>query len=409
MLQRSRWTNTFRAPLSWLLTLAMLTLGMGCEGESSPEGTLPEHQTTRLSLESATTSTFALSPTGWAADRVGGNIAVQLTAPSRTSSWTATSSASWLTVSPRSGRGSASLTVTASVYTGSSATRTAAISVGGQTFQVTQYGEGATLALSANSWHAPLLGGSTTVDVSTAPSTLGWTATSSAAWLTVSPTSGTGNGVLTLAATSNNLSLEPRSATVNVGGRTITVSQDGDTPTGGNTVQNVTPSTWAPSSASQTTTVKIKITGGGGPTLSLSGCTSDVSWARVTALTKPKDYDATVEVDANTGNTRTGTITFTDSTNSSKTLTITQASPPATVTLSPTSLSFVGAGETKSTAISAVPAGGSWTVSNSASWLTFSATSGSGGATLNVTAAASTSVNQRTASVIINNATLSVT
>ena len=59
--------------------------------------------------------------------------------------------------------------------------------------------------------------------------TTSWKADAAAdapAWLTVSPGSGTGTGAVTLTAAPN-MSVLPRSATVTIAGRPVTVTQDG--------------------------------------------------------------------------------------------------------------------------------------------------------------------------------------
>ncbi len=71
-------------------------------------------------------------------------------------------------------------------------------------------------------------GGSKTVNVT---SNISWTATSSASWLTVSPTSGSNNGTITATATTNTSSSE-RTATITISGsgvtsQTISVTQAG--------------------------------------------------------------------------------------------------------------------------------------------------------------------------------------
>lgn len=71
---------------------------------------------------------------------------------------------------------------------------------------------------------------------------------------------------------------------------------------------------------------------------------------------------------------------------------------PLSLTVSPTALSYTQAGGTQSAAISAnVP----WTVSSSASWASVSATTGTGNGTLQITCAANSSYDPRTATITV--------
>src|SRR5471030_1134545 len=129
--------------------------------------------------------TYALSASSLSLDANGGAGAIGLTTVDNCG-WTAASSASWLTVSPASGTFSASIAyVAANNATGS--TRTATITVGGQTVTVTQ--TPCVFTFTPGSLSAGSGGASGPVDIS-ALSTCGWTAATSAPWLTVYPSIG---------------------------------------------------------------------------------------------------------------------------------------------------------------------------------------------------------------------------
>jgi len=83
---------------------------------------------------------FSISPTTDLLTDVGGTGIITLTANDMACAWTASSSASWLTVSPASGVGSANVSYIAAA-TSLGATRTATITIGGQTFTMTQTGD----------------------------------------------------------------------------------------------------------------------------------------------------------------------------------------------------------------------------------------------------------------------------
>ena len=145
-------------------------------------------------------------------------------------SWTATSSANWLTVSPASGSNNGTITAVAAANT-SSSQRTATITVSGsgitRTISVTQAGVSYNLTVNPTSLSYTANGETKTVTVT---SNTSWTATSSASWLTVSPASGSNNGTITAVAAANT-STQQRTATITVSGsgitRTINVTQAG--------------------------------------------------------------------------------------------------------------------------------------------------------------------------------------
>jgi len=154
-------------------------------------------------------------------------------------SWTATSSASWLTISPASGSNNGTFTAIAAANT-SSSQRTATITVSGtgvsaQTISVTQAGatENSYLTVSPSSLSYTATGENKTVSVY---SNTSWNVVSSASWLTVSPASGSNNGTFTAIAAANTTSSQ-RTATITVSGngatQTISVTQEGasSTPT----------------------------------------------------------------------------------------------------------------------------------------------------------------------------------
>ena len=135
--------------------------------------------------------------------------------------WTATSSTNWLqTTSSGTGNGTISYTVTAN--TANCTNRTGTITVGGQTFSVTQAGGGGSYSLAVASTNVTASAGSGSVGI-TAGVGCTWTATSSTNWLQTS-SSGTGNGTISYTFAANSTSTN-RSGTITVGGQSFTVSQ----------------------------------------------------------------------------------------------------------------------------------------------------------------------------------------
>ena len=149
--------------------------------------------------------------------------------------WTVGNDASsWLTVSSSSGTNNGMITVTATANT-ITASRTATITVNSsvqgvssQTISVTQMGVAPVLTVSETSLEFLASGEQKTFTVA---SNISWTVSSSAAtWLTVSPESGSNNGMVTVTASSNSSSSQ-RTATITVSGggivRTNSVMQAG--------------------------------------------------------------------------------------------------------------------------------------------------------------------------------------
>ena len=233
--------------------------------------------------------------------------------------WTVSDDAAWLTLSPASGTGNATVTVTAltgALVTGTyngvltiSATGAASVSVP-VTFTISP--AATSISVSPTSLtYSGIQGGADPVNQSvTVTSNGSWTASSNASWLSLSPASGSGNGTIT---TSVNLA----NATVGTNSATITV------------------------------------TGG--------------------------------------GTTRTANVTLTVSSGS--------------LTVAPTGLSFTATQGAANPAIQSVTvtSNGSWTVSDNASWLTISPASGSNNGTITA------SVNTSTASLGSNTAIVTVT
>ena len=115
--------------------------------------------------------------------------------------WTATSNAPWLTITA-GGTGSGNGTVQYSAAATSGGSRSGTLTIGGETFTVTQ-GSGCTFALAPSSLTLPAGGGSSNVSV-TAGTGCAWTATSSTPWLTIaSGASGNGSGTVSLNAAAN--------------------------------------------------------------------------------------------------------------------------------------------------------------------------------------------------------------
>lgn len=148
-------------------------------------------------------------------------------------SWTVSSDQTWCNISPTSGSGDGSVTVSVDENKETSE-RTATITVksdaGNKTIKVTQNGTEAVLTLSVNSLEFAAGSGSKIFRIS---SNTSWAISSNQNWCSISPTSGSGDGSVTVSVDENS-STSQRNATITVESATITrtlaVTQSGATP-----------------------------------------------------------------------------------------------------------------------------------------------------------------------------------
>jgi hypothetical protein len=170
--------------------------------------------------QNALVCTYTLSPTSRTHTPASGGGSISMAAGTGCP-WTATSNNSWITVtSGSSGTGGGTTNYSVTANTG--AQRTGTLSVGGQTFTVTQTGCSYTINPTSRN-HSPS-GGTGTVSV-TAGTGCVWTAKSNNSWITVTGgASGSGNGTV-----SYSVSARPwffsRTGTITIAGKTFTVRQ----------------------------------------------------------------------------------------------------------------------------------------------------------------------------------------
>jgi len=147
--------------------------------------------------------------------------------------WTVNETADWLSVAPGSGTGDATLTLTADLANNLIDDRSTVVSLTGggltRNITVTQSGADPVLGVSSTSVIlASAAGSNASLNIT---SNTDWTVSESAAWLSVAPTIGTGDGSITLTASSANDQSSDRSTTVTVSGggltRNIVVAQSG--------------------------------------------------------------------------------------------------------------------------------------------------------------------------------------
>ena len=165
--------------------------------------------------------TFTISPTSQNVGGGGGSGAVAVSSQAGCA-WTATSSASWITVtSGPTGTGSGSVAFTVGANAGPA--RTGSLTIAGRTFTVSQAAL-CTYGLSKTGETVRANEGSASVDVTTT-SACAWTATSNSSWLLIQSGSGTGNGQVTYNIRENTGGA--RIGSLTVAGHLFRVEQDG--------------------------------------------------------------------------------------------------------------------------------------------------------------------------------------
>jgi hypothetical protein len=171
----------------------------------------------------AAACTYTISPASQAFGAAGGNNFVTVTT-SAGCTWSATSNASWVTISNgtnRTGFGTVNFAAAANTTT---AARSATLTIAGNSFVVTEPSASCSFAV------APLLvtaspgGGAGTITVTTAAG-CAWTISTSASWVTLSGGSGTGSGSASYTFPAN-LGTFSRSAILSVSGVQVTILQN---------------------------------------------------------------------------------------------------------------------------------------------------------------------------------------
>jgi CSLREA domain-containing protein len=312
---------------------------------------------------------YSISPTSQTFNASGGSGTITVTATNGCA-WTAATSASWIKINgANSGNGNGTISFT--VEPNSGAPRTGTITIGGQTFNITQSGA-CTFTLNPTSADYGASGGGGNFSVATETG-CAWTAVSNSPWIKINTGSGSGTGNGTVSYTVEANAGQARQGTITVNGKTFTINQangctfaiapqNADIPAAGGTNSfTVTPSD--------------------------GGCTwtavSNAPWITVTPTTT-QTGTATVNytVAANNGSARQGTITA-----GGKTFTVNQASGCA-FTLSLAGTTYPASGGSGSFDLNASNQSCTWTAVSSVPWVTFiSATSGTGDATIQYTVA----------------------
>jgi hypothetical protein len=308
--------------------------------------------------------------------------------------WTAASSAPWVTLSTSGGTGNGSVTFSVASNTGTT-NRTATIWVGDQALMIAQAGITCDFTLGSATLSAPAAASTNnSVGVTTAAGCT-WAATSSATWLTLTTGSGTGSGSVVFSAAANTAT-STRTGTISVGGKSVTVTQAAATCT-----YTLAPTGFALAAAASS--------GNSVGVTTLAGCTwaasSSASWLTLATGSGTGSGSLVFAAAANAGpSSRSATVSV-----GSQSVTVTQAAGVnCTYNVSP--LSVVATATAGSASLTVTPSNAAcgWTATPAAAWLSVDPASAAGPATVSVTWAASSSRNQREGTVTIAGQTVSV-
>ncbi|MGH9142177.1 MAG: BACON domain-containing protein [Vicinamibacterales bacterium] len=171
--------------------------------------------------------TFSIAPSNQSVADTSSSGSVAITASGGTCAWSASANVGWLAVSSgASGVGNGVVAFTVTANTGPA--RTGTLTIGGQTFTVSQAAPPpCTFSLAPTGQQFSESGGSGSTAVTASASSCAWTAIANDPWLTVTgPSSGTGSGTVAFAVA---VSAGPdRTGTLTIGGQVFTVAQKHD-------------------------------------------------------------------------------------------------------------------------------------------------------------------------------------
>jgi subtilisin family serine protease len=331
--------------------------------------------------QSGATGTVTLGATSATAAATGGSGSVTVTpSPADFTTWTVSTPPAWLTTT----RTATSVSWTAQAND-SVNSRSATLTIGDKTFNLTQSGATGSVSLSATSATAPAAGGSDSVTVIPSPADFTtWTVSTPPAWLTVSRTA----TAVSWTAQANN-SVSARAATLTIGNRSYTVNQSGAAGS-----VNITPATVIVPSSGGSGSVTVIPTPADYNTWTVSG---QPSWLTVSPAANAVSWTAQAN---NSINARSATVTIGD-----KTFTLNQSGVTGSLNLSASSASVAATGGYGNVTVTPTPADyNTWTVTGQPDWLTVTVA----GNVVSWSAPAINSVNARTATLTIGDKTFAV-
>lgn len=310
-----------------------------------------------FTVSQASGCTASLASPSASAIAAGASSAVALTMSGSTCPWTASSNASWLTVTGSgTGSGSVGYTVAANV----AGPRTGTLTIAGQTFTVSQ-SDGCAFTLSATQAAASGAGQTGSINVTASAPTCAFTASSQAPWLSNVTAGATGSATISYTAAAN---LGPiRSGTLLIAGQTVTINQA----SGCSAVLSAAsvPVTSAGGSATVTVTMS-------GPACTWTATSNSPFISNIVA-DGTGSGSVSFDVGANLGIARTGTLSI-----AGQTLTVSQTSG-CTYLINPTGAQVTAQGVGPyAFALTASDATCPWTTQGHDPWVVINTPSGSG-------------------------------
>ncbi len=386
---------------SWItITAGAVGVGSGTVSWSVPANPTLAERTGRIQIGNAVFTitqapgvcSFSLSSGSANFSSAGGSGSFQVSTQS-SCSWTAASNAAWVTITGGASGTGAGTVAFAVAANPAAAPRNATITVGTQTFGITQ-APGSCLTLAASSAAVTAAGGGSTVSV-VAAADCAWTALSNADWITLTgPVSGVGSGTVAFAVAPNTQPIA-RSGTISIGSLTFTVTQAAPCRLSFNPVSANFPA------AGGTGTIAV--------TASASSCdrsvSSDASWLSITSGASGTGNGTIAYTVAanNTTQPRTATLTI-----GGQAYTVTQASASCTYLLTPSLRTWPASGGSGSFSVTS---GCAWTaVSNNPDWLQVSpGAGGAGNGTVSYSVAPNPSAAPRSGSITVGDQVFNVT
>ena len=330
------------------------------EGASSREGAIVVNDN-QVRVAQRAPCRFDLGPASQSVSAGGGAGSVNVSVLSECA-WTATTDVSWISLTPPlTGNGNGTVAFTVAPNGGDQ--RTGSVIIGGQRSVVTQAAPVASpcdYRIAPTSQNIGATGGAGTVAVS-AQGGCAWTASSTAAWITVTAGStGRGNGSVAFSVAANTGA--SRTGTLTIAGETFIVTQAASgAPPAPSCTYSISPGNRNVDANARTDNVNV---------LAGSGCmwtaVSNASWIAVmSGSTGTGNGSVGYSLQANIGASRTGTLTI-----AGQTFTVTQAAAtPCSYSISPHSKNSDANARTDNVSVSA-GSGCTWTAVSNASWIT---------------------------------------
>ncbi|MEQ1759803.1 MAG: putative Ig domain-containing protein [Vicinamibacterales bacterium] len=327
----------------------------------------------------------------------GGSGTVNVTVPLGCD-YSTTLGPSWIDVTGGgSGNGSGTLAFTVAANS-TTVSRTGTLIIGGLPFQITQDPLACSATLDTTGLGSPYgpAGGGGLVAVTMNGANCPWTASSDAAWASVSPLSSSGNGMVIVGIGSNAGSTTARSAHLTIAGQTIDLTQSGTTCT--YALMSSAGSAPAAGAGGSVGIVAPAVCG-------WTATTNDPTWLTVTTPSGNGSTSVGFVAQSNPLATpRSASLTI-----AGLTYTVNQAAASCSYTLSSTSTTVVSGGASDAFTFSTGAVGCSPSVVGYAGWLSVSTSFGGSSGTVNFTADVNASGINRIGAIQVDNQTFLVT